>query len=86
MWAERDLQPKAGIVIRSHVHYFGYCGDARAMMLTTPALQGFGGKYGSRQCSGTIDVGFISLECCEGEYSWQAHIMDMRCAAQEIIR
>ena len=69
IWADRDIQPNADIVIRSHVHYYTYSENIGKACITTPALQGFGSKYGSRQCSGTVDIGLIELNI-EGKNEW----------------
>ena len=72
IWAEANEQPKAKIFIRSHVHYadvnwspdFGYG-------LVTPGLQGFGSRYGARQCEGRVHFGFYYIEVTDkGELIW----------------
>jgi hypothetical protein len=81
MWAERGLQPKANILVRSHVHYHTFVGNADRLVLTTPCLQWWS-KFGSLLCEGVIDVGFLSFSVeGEGRYSWTAHLMDMKWAA-----
>lgn len=80
LWAERGLQPKAHVTIRSHVHYYNFCGGPNWLGMTTPALQGFGTKYGSRRCSGLVDFGVVIFECNKGNYSWTpqlAHLSAM---------
>ncbi len=73
MWAERGTVPRADVLIRSHVHYFQYGGDARHLYMTTPGLQGLGSKYGSRQCSGTVDWGFVYFDIeSADQWSWNA--------------
>lgn len=75
LWAVRDGQPMADILIRSHVHYCAWIGSPGKLGLTTPALQGWGSKYGTRQCSGLIDVGFVSFDIGSQEvYSWKRHL------------
>lgn len=75
LWAEREESPKSNIIIRSHVHYHNYCGGDNWLALTTPALQGPGSKYGTRQCSGTVDFGLVHFDVNpSGSYEWQAHI------------
>jgi len=78
LWAERQLQPKADVIVRSHVHYYDFCGGANWLGLTTPALQGMGTKYGGRVCSGTVDFGFLVFECSKGEYTWTKHIAEIQ--------
>jgi len=72
LWHEHEEQPKADIIIRSHVHYFDYCGGSDWLALTTPALQGMGTKYGSRACSGRVDFGVVCFDInSDGSYTWQ---------------
>ena len=77
MWNERQMQPKASIFIRSHVHYHNFCGGPDWLAITTPALQGIGSRFGSRRCSGIVDFGFITFKVNKGQYSWQAHIANI---------
>ena len=72
LWAERGEYPKADILIRSHVHYFNYAGGADWLALTTPALQGYGTKFGGRRMTGTVDIGMVVFNVDKsGEYSWK---------------
>lgn len=74
IWAEREESPKSNIVIRSHVHYHHFCGGIDWMGLTTPALQGPGSKYGTRQCSGIVDFGLVHFDVnSSGNYEWSIH-------------
>lgn len=82
LWAVRGEQPKASVIIRSHVHYFTACTDGRILAMTLPALQGIGTKYGSLRCSGTVDFGFVHFDVdAKGRYVWQAHLAEI--AAQK---
>lgn len=75
LWTEHEEQPKADVLIRSHVHYFDYCGGVNWLALTTPALQGMGSKFGSRRCSGHVDFGMVHFDVNpDGSYTWQPHI------------
>jgi len=85
LWNERGLQPKGRVFIRSHVHYFTFAGDQLGLVITTPALQGPGTKFGARMCSGTVDVGFLVFECEDGCYKWEAKLSDMQYTLQEAI-
>lgn len=60
------------VIIRSHVHYFKYCGDEHFFGCTTPALEAPGTKFGARRCSGTVSWGFLWFECNKGEFIWRA--------------
>ena len=68
--SEHERQPKADILIRSHVHYFGHAGGASWLGVTTPALT-YNSSYGVRECEGLVDVGMIVFDFDEkGNYEW----------------
>ena len=71
LWKDMELQPKADVIIRSHVHKYLQVDNDHALAFTTPALQGFGSKYGSRQCSKIVSWGFIYFDIKEGDLSWK---------------
>lgn len=86
LWAEKGVQPKASIFVRSHVHYFGYSGDYRELRITLPCLQGWT-RYGAAQCEGTIDIGFVHMLINpDGSYSWTPYLLDMSIFKQEVYR
>ena len=73
MWAERGEYPKADVLIRSHVHYYDFDGDFDWLGMTTPALQGYGSKFGGRKCTGTVDVGLVYFDVKgKDDYTWKA--------------
>lgn len=75
LWHLDDGAPLSDVLIRSHVHFFKYAGDKKNLYITTPALQVFGSKYGVRQCSGIVDIGFISFDIYEdGTYDFNPHL------------
>lgn len=81
LWAEQQGAPRADIVIRSHVHYYAFNGDADYLAMTLPALQGLGSKFGVRQCSGLVHFGFVHFDVDDkGGYNWQPHILKIRSA------
>ena len=72
LWAERGEYPRADIIIRSHVHYFNYAGGSDWLAMTTPALQGYGSKYGNRKVTGTVDIGMVVFNVAKnGDYAWK---------------
>jgi hypothetical protein len=76
LWTEWDESDAANVIIRSHVHYFYFCGEAHWLGMTTPALQGLGSRYGARQCSGVVHFGMVHFDCMEdGTYSWSPHLL-----------
>ena len=86
-WAERNGQPRADVIIRSHVHYFGYQGRDGQLGITMPALQGWGSKYGTRECSGTVDIGFVHFDVeGRGNFAWSAHLLRSASAADMTLK
>jgi hypothetical protein len=79
LWTEAGLIPdKTKYLIRSHVHYYSCIEDDRMVSLTTPALQGFGSKFGSRRCSGIPTIGFLSFDIkANGTIIMRKHFMDL---------
>lgn len=70
-WAGRGEAPRADILIRSHVHYYEQITHDNCLGVITPCLQGWGSKYGARQCSGVIDFGMVYFDVYEdGTYTW----------------
>ena len=67
-----NKQPRAQVIIRSHVHYYAICGGADWLAMTLPCLQYPNSKFGSRQCDGEITMGFTYWEITPaGNYSWR---------------
>lgn len=87
LWSEHGEYPKSDVIIRSHVHYHTFCGGVDWLAMTTPALQTLGSKYGTRQCSGVVDFGFIHFDV-EGKdnYKWEAHILKRKTARAEVLK
>ena len=76
LWAERGEYPKADVLIRSHVHYHVAAQTSEWLAMTTPALQGYGTKYGGRRMSGTVDIGVVVFDVTSrGEYTWNPVIL-----------
>jgi len=68
MWADHNgEQPVADIILRGHVHYHEYSGNSRGLAMTTPALQGWGSKFGVRQCEGIVDTGLLWFDIRPGD-------------------
>lgn len=70
VWASEGRQPKGEIFLRSHVHYFAYCGGFGWVAMSTPALT-YNSHFGVRECEGLVDVGIVVFEVTEkGSYTW----------------
>jgi hypothetical protein len=65
LWNERELRPKAQVILRGHVHYATFCGEPGWVAMTLPALQGMGTRYGGRVCSGTVHWGAVIFDVNE---------------------
>jgi hypothetical protein len=78
LWAQRGLAPRSDVIIRSHVHYHQYCGDALSLRMTTPCLQTLGSKFGSRKCSGLVDYGFLVFEVTRGKVEWDPILASLK--------
>ena len=76
MWAARGEYPLADVLLRSHVHYFAFCGGTDPqpwLAVTIPALQSYGGKYGTRRMTGTVDIGMVVFDFpdkSKADYKW----------------
>ena len=76
IWAARGEYPEADVIIRSHVHYHNFCGGPGWLGMTTPALQGYGSKYGARRCTGVVDVGLVHFDIwSKDKWDWKSHIL-----------
>lgn len=78
LWAERGEYPLAHIILRSHVHYYSLAGGADWIGMTTPGLEGYGSKFGARNISGTVDIGFLYFDILgKDNYTWGKRIVRM---------
>lgn len=66
LWDElqtiRNNDERPSIYLRSHVHYFSFCGESEWTAFTLPALQSNQTKYGARQCVGLTDWGMCMFK------------------------
>ena len=90
IWAnEKEQHPQSRVIIRSHVHFHNHCGKKGPdwwLAMTLPALQGLGSKYGARQCSGTVDFGFVWMEVERGRVKqWDAEITVLDTHKNEVL-
>jgi len=72
-WALRGEYPLADILIRSHVHYHVHTGgmnERPRLLLTTPALQSYGSIFGTRECEGLVDFGFVWVRIYD-KHNWK---------------
>jgi hypothetical protein len=83
LWATRGQQPPADILIRSHVHKYACCeskiGNKIVKAISTPALQGYGSKFGARRCSGTVDLGLVVIDFHKKHVEVHPIIPELKC-------
>jgi len=80
-------QPQANVILRSHVHFFGYCGGTNWLAITLPALQSPKTKFGGRQCSGTVDWGCVQFDVGNGVVQdWRANITTISACREKVIK
>lgn len=86
IWSEFDEQPKANVIIRSHVHYFAAYLEDNFLVMSLPALQGQGSKFGARICSGTVHFGIVWFDCYEsGGYKWSWKVDRVKSQKREAV-
>ena len=49
------------LCVFSHVHYYGKSEDAYGAVVTLPAWQALGGRFGDKECDGHVDIGGAKL-------------------------
>lgn len=91
MWAIRDGQPFADVIIRGHVHHFFEttmigAGGKLIQGIIAPALQAAQTKYGGRIMSSTVDWGVVEYNVEGGEYQWRAHIKPLKANRSKLIK
>jgi len=59
---QRGEQEKADVLIRPHVHFTAMIDYMDCKAIITPALQGYGSKYGARKCSAPVDFGITIID------------------------
>ena len=85
IWAaSHGQQPVMNIFIRSHTHFANNCGERDWHAFNTPALQGWGSKFGQRKCEGLVDWGLMWFDIpvgasCISDISWQVDTPEMAC-------
>lgn len=83
LWnVDDNMQPRAQIVLRSHVHYYRHtdyvAGGKTHHIATLPALQAMGSKFGARKCTGRVDFGVVTIDCpptnSKEQPIWRHHV------------
>ena len=85
--ALRTETKPADVYVRSHVHYFSYCGESRWSAFTLPALQSSDTKYGARQCVGLTDWGMTLFTVEDGVLAgWDCRLYDLNSHRKKVIK
>lgn len=86
---EHEDHPKAQVIIRSHVHYFAFCGGSNWLGVITPALQAYT-EFGEGQVSGTIDMGVVWFDVPSPDsgkdLSWDRKILKLKGARHRVLK
>jgi len=61
-WAILGEQPKADVLVRAHTHRFAELELEDCTAFSTPALQTYGTKFGSRRCSRKVQFGLVAVD------------------------
>jgi hypothetical protein len=88
LWSAHEQQPLANLIIRSHIHRCVAVLDPALnfQCWTTPALQGLGGRFGTRQCDGLpVHFGFLEIDV-SNQHDWcvTPHILPGRFQAAAV--
>lgn len=87
LWNEHDEYPRGDVIVRSHVHYFAFCGGYGWLGVITPALCGYGSKYGARITSGTVDFGLVWFDIeSKEDWSWDHVIHKFRGSRRKVMK
>lgn len=83
----REGDAVADVYLRSHVHYFAFCGEANWVAFTLPALQASATKFGARQCVGLTDWGMCVFMVDDGALAgWQCHTVELESSKKKVIK
>ncbi|MCS7240824.1 MAG: hypothetical protein NZ651_06240 [Candidatus Bipolaricaulota bacterium] len=88
LWAARDEQPQANVILRAHIHSFFVAGGADPDWLAffQPCWLAAMTKYGARRCSGTVDVGTLIFGVsANGRVSWDVRLKKLMANRREPI-
>jgi hypothetical protein len=61
-WVCNGEQPKADVLVRGHTHRLCVLEVEDCTGISVPALQGYGTKFGSRQCSRKVQFGLVAVD------------------------
>lgn len=82
---ERNMEPRADIIIRSHIHFHRYVGGNKWLAMTTPALQATS-IYGDREVEGYVDWGIVVFNVDGRSFTWKTESIMIETAKRPILR
>ena len=87
LYSIRENDIMSDIYLRSHVHYFAFCGESNWMAFCLPALQASSTKFGARQCTGLTDWGMCLFIIDDGKLSgWECQTVELESSKKKIIK
>lgn len=85
--SQKQGRQNADVYIRSHVHYYTYCGDSDYLAVNLPALQAPLTKYGNRRCVGSTDWGITCFYVNEGKMvGWESKTVNLQNAKADLVK
>ena len=86
LWSLRGEYPLADVIVRSHVHYAFHTWEPGGSCFITPALCGYGSKFGARICLGEVHFGFMWLDVTsKKEWTWDWEILKLKNRAATLL-
>ncbi len=88
LWSIREEQPRAGVILRAHIHNAGFVGGYHPdwVAFFQPGLQAAGTIYSGRQCSNTVDWGIIAFSVSPtGTFAWDVRVAALQANRTEAI-
>lgn len=87
LYGIRENDVIADIYIRSHIHYFAFCGESNWMAFCLPALQASATKFGARQCVGLTDWGMCVFHVEQGKLAgWECQTVELASSKKKVIK
>lgn len=87
LYSLREGDVASDIYLRSHVHYFAFCGESNWMAFCLPALQASATKFGARQCAGLTDWGMCMFYVDDGSLAgWECHTVELASSKKKITK
>lgn len=84
--AEKSKTEPANVYLRSHVHYYNFCGGSDWCAFSLPAMQAPFTSYGKRICTGDTDYGLMVFEVSDGKLDgWQLKTKQLDYTEEEVI-